>query len=193
MQNHNWFLSSFSLDRFLKFALFFPAKKALSKFLCDGDTVVEIGCGKGHLTIPIAEIIGPGGRVYATDSDEKSIAMLRTKARKKGYEKIIESKATSPEDLTFIPDSSVDFVFAIGLLCSISNRPGAIHEIKRILKKCEGQAYLSVSNALKNRKGQPAVSKEEWRQLLGDFDVLEMRNLSAPVVVAMIAFGLNLR
>lgn len=175
MQNHNWFLSSFSLDRFLKFALFFPPKRALSKFLCDGDTVVEIGCGKGHLTIPIAETIGPGGRVYATDSDEKSIEMLRTKARKKGYEKIIESKVTSPADLTFIPDSSVDFVFANCVLCYIRDRVVETREIKRILKKREGQAYFSIPNVLRNKKDQLAVSKEEWRQLFTDFDVLDQR------------------
>src|SRR5688572_17200303 len=57
-----------------------PAKKILSKFpLTAGTAAVDIGCGPGYWTIPMAEIVGPTGIVYAVDLEEAMLGDLRAR------------------------------------------------------------------------------------------------------------------
>ena len=39
-----------------------------------GMTVLEFGCGTGHMACEIAKAVGPAGRVIATDNSEAQIA-----------------------------------------------------------------------------------------------------------------------
>ena len=156
----------FANDNFLRHLLF-PPKKLLTKYISEGQTVADIGSGPGYFTIPMAQIVGNEGKVYAADFDRKSIETLNRKAEKQGYSNVIEARATSASDLTFIPDSSVDFVLANGLLCCMSDHYGAVSEIQRILKKkTQGRAYLSVTKRFLRKSDPRTVGKEEWNQLL---------------------------
>ncbi len=158
----------FLLDNFLR-RLFFPPEKIVSKFISAGQVVVDIGSGSGYFTMAMAEIVGKEGRVYAADFDRKSIEVLTRKAKRHNYSEIIEAKTTSAANLSFIPDASVDFAFANGLLCCMVDHEGAVREIRRILKP-EGRAYLSVTKRLR-KKDPRTVGKEEWDILLQRFDV----------------------
>ncbi|TLZ63237.1 MAG: methyltransferase, partial [Methanobacteriota archaeon] len=47
-------------------ARYLPAKAILSKFAMKvGGAAVDIGCGPGYWTIPLAKLMGATGRVYA--------------------------------------------------------------------------------------------------------------------------------
>ena len=74
-----------------------------------------MGCATGYYTLPLAELVGPEGKVYAVDFGKKNIRVLNKKAEKGGYHNI-EPHASSAANLSFIKDRSVDFVFANGLL-----------------------------------------------------------------------------
>ena len=77
--------------------------------------VADLGCATGYFTLALADSVGPEGKVYAVDFNKKSIRALEKKVEKGGYRNI-ESHASSAADLSFIKDSSVDFVLASGLL-----------------------------------------------------------------------------
>jgi ubiquinone/menaquinone biosynthesis C-methylase UbiE len=78
--------------------------------------VADLGCGPGFYTFPLAETVGPQGRVYAVDSDEKEVRKVQQKAQKKNRQNI-EARTSSAAKLEFIATDSVDFVLANGLLC----------------------------------------------------------------------------
>jgi len=163
-------IPTFLTDNFLR-RLVSPPKKKISKFISAGAAVADVGCGPGDFTIPIAELVGPEGKVYAADSDPKSIQVLKSKAEGRGLQRIIQAETASAANLEFIPDASVDFVFAIDVLCCMMEHAGAVTEIKRILKP-HGLAYISITKS--SRKMDPmAVTKEEWKQILEDFTVRE--------------------
>ena len=62
-----------------KRARYLPAREILSKFpLKAGGAAVDIGSGPGYWTIPMAELLGPLGRVYAVDLSEETIVRGRT-------------------------------------------------------------------------------------------------------------------
>ena len=103
--------------------LLLPARRLTKPFVAKGQTAADLGCGPGYYTLALAEYVGPEGRVYAVDVDEKPVRALERKARERGFGNI-EARVSSASDLSFIGDVSVDFVLANGLL----PRPGAEEE-----------------------------------------------------------------
>jgi SAM-dependent methyltransferase len=144
--------------------LFEHPDKRLKLFVKKGQVVADLACANGYYTFPIADIVGPGGKVYAVDLGEKCIQRIKNKARKLGYQNI-EAHACSVADMSFIKDSSIDLVWAYGLLCSMEgDRQSAVKEIKRILKPT-GQAYLELG-------GTPPwglVDQAEWEEIVQGF------------------------
>ena len=128
----------------------------------------DIGCGWGHYSFALADMVGPRGKVYAVDLDRKCILAINNKAEKRGCQ-VIEARESTAADLSFIGDGSVDFVFANGLLCSMAvDRSVAVVEIRRILKPA-GQAYLSLGAA----PPWGYVDRAEWTRILGGLRVVE--------------------
>jgi ubiquinone/menaquinone biosynthesis C-methylase UbiE len=126
-------IPTFILDNFIR-RMITPPKEKIRKYVSAGNIVADVGCGPGHFTMSMAEAVGPKGKVYAADSDPKSIQVLKAKSKDNGLQDIIESRTTSAANLEFIPDESVDFAFANDVLCCMADHEGALAEIKRILK-----------------------------------------------------------
>jgi len=158
------------MDNFVR-RLISPPTKKISRFIHPGSTVADVGCGPGYFTISMADLVGTNGRVYAVDSDPKAIHVLQSKAEASGFQRVIDARVTSAAEMKQIPDASVDFVFANGVLCCMVDHKGALAEIKRILKGT-GVAYVSVAKGLR-RNDVRAVRKEEWEQILDGFSVNE--------------------
>ncbi len=140
----------------------------VKRFVREGMVVADIGCGPGFYTIPIAEIVREKGKVYAVDANPKSIEVLKAKAARKGLTNII-AKVSSASDLSFIPDSSVDFVLSKDVLCCMRDHEGAIKEIYRILKT-KGLAYITVRRSFFNDPFK--VTEKEWKELMSRFNVV---------------------
>lgn len=164
-------IPTFLLDNFIR-RLISPPENKIRKYVSSGIAVADVGCGPGHFTIPIAEAVGPEGMVYAADSDPRSIEALKTKSKEKGFQNIIDARTTSAANLDFVPDRSVDFAFANGVLCCMADHAGAVGEIKRILKP-NGSAYISVTKVFR-RRDRKAVTIQEWKRILEGFNVQEM-------------------
>ena len=146
--------------------LFENPQKSLEPYVRKGQVVVDLACNTGYYTLALAECVGPEGKVYAVDLNEKAVQEVKRKVDKSGYHNI-ELHASSAADLSFIKDGSVDFVLANGLLCSMSDqRPLAVNEIKRILKP-NGQAYLSLGGP----RPFGFVNRAEWEKILEGFRV----------------------
>ena len=61
-----------------------------------GQTVADIGAGRGQLTVALAREVGPSGRIYATELDSARLRDIRQAADSAGLENvsIIEAHAT---------------------------------------------------------------------------------------------------
>ena len=49
-----------------------------------GQTIVDIGCGPGHASVDLAEIVGPSGKVVAVDKSARFLAALESTRRQRG-------------------------------------------------------------------------------------------------------------
>ncbi len=135
-------------------------------YVTRGQVVADLGSGPGYYTFPLAECVGPEGRVIAVDSDGDAVQALKSKAEKLGFRNI-EAHVSSAHSLGFIRDKSIDFILANGLLCCVAprNLTSAVGEMRRILKP-GGHAYLSVTS-----DPWSYVDKEVWEKILGGFRV----------------------
>jgi ubiquinone/menaquinone biosynthesis C-methylase UbiE len=148
-------------------------RRFVERYVREGQTAADLGCGPGFFTPALAETVGPAGKVFAVDSDERAVREVERKAKGRGLRNI-DARAGSASRLGFIPDGSVDFVLCHGLLCSMApdDHGAAVAEIKRILRP-DGLAYVSVATG-----PWSYVGREEWENILGEFRVLERRGSS---------------
>src|SRR6202045_911171 len=56
--------------------------------LIGGESVLEIGCGTGALTIPLAEAVGEHGRVVAVDISEPMLGAARQRVAESGMHNV---------------------------------------------------------------------------------------------------------
>jgi len=154
-------------DNWLRRRLVDP-RKLVCRYVREGRTVADLGCGPGFFIQALAEAVGPAGTVYAIDSDERAVREVERKAGEKGL-KNVDARTASAARIGFIPDSSVDFALCHGLFCSMapSERGAAVAELKRILKP-DGQAYISVATG-----PWSYVGREDWEGILEEFEVRE--------------------
>jgi len=142
--------------------------RRVAAYVEKGQVAADIGCGWGHYSFALADMVGPEGKVYAVDLARKCILAISKKAERRGC-RTIEAHVSTAADLDFIKDGSVDLVFAHGLLCSMAaDRTSAVAEIKRVLKPT-GHAYLSLGAA----PPWGYVGREEWSRILEGFRVDE--------------------
>jgi ubiquinone/menaquinone biosynthesis C-methylase UbiE len=97
-----------------------------------GDTAVDIGCGIGYFTIPLARLVGAAGKVIAVDLQEKMLTGMEKRAIKNGLrDRIIPHKCT-PQSLGLsVP---ADFVLAFYMVHEVPDQAHLFGEIASILK-----------------------------------------------------------
>ncbi|WCL53298.1 class I SAM-dependent methyltransferase [Gimibacter soli] len=107
-----------------------------------GETVVDMACGTGLVSFPLAEKVGPNGRVIATDISERMIEIVRQESTIRGVMRVDAFRADS-EMLDMIQDASVDLVTcALGLMY-FPDPLAAMKQAMRMLKP-GGRAVFAV-------------------------------------------------
>ena len=77
--------------------LFNHPKRILRPLVAAGDTVVDLGCGPGFFTLPLAEMVGDGGRVIAVDVQQGMLDLLRARAETAGLDSRIQTYLATPD------------------------------------------------------------------------------------------------
>lgn len=132
--------------------------------ICDGQTILDAGCGNGYMAKKFSKLVGNTGKIFAIDPDRGSIANLKKEVEKTNIEAFV-GDITKPTGLKV---SSIDLVYlsTVFHIFSESQIEGFVTEIKRILKP---NARLAIVNIRKEDTpfGPPVEirsSPEELRQ-----------------------------
>jgi ubiquinone/menaquinone biosynthesis C-methylase UbiE len=98
-----------------------------------GDSVLDVGCGTGDVTLPAKVRAGTNGHAYGIDPSPEMIAVARGKAKRKNIE--IDFRVGVIEALPF-PDSSMDVVTSSLMMHHLNDelRVRGLREIHRVLK-----------------------------------------------------------
>ncbi len=96
------------------------------------DTVVDLGCGTGELTMELVQRIGPDGKVLGVDPDAARLDYARASANETVSN--LAFKNATAESLTMIADGSVDLVYSNYVLQWVLGKHEMLLEVERVLR-----------------------------------------------------------
>ncbi len=99
--------------------------------LSPGERVADIGAGPGYFTLPIAKAVGPGGKVWAVDIEQKMLDHLRQRADAGDVHNI--DYLLVPEDDPSLPKGSVDTIIIVDTYHHFADRPAYVAKLRAAL------------------------------------------------------------
>lgn len=111
---------------------FFPRKNILEEVgIKSGFHVLDYGCGPGSYIIPLAELVGESGKVYALDIHPLAVQRVQDIASKK---QLANVETILSDCQTGLPDNTLDAVLLYDAFHHLSNPDLVLSELHRILK-----------------------------------------------------------
>jgi ubiquinone/menaquinone biosynthesis C-methylase UbiE len=97
-----------------------------------GERVLDVACGTGLVSFPVAAAVGPGGSLLGTDLSEE---MVRAAAQRAGARGIANARFERMDaEALALPDGSFDLALcALGLMY-VPDPARALRELQRVLK-----------------------------------------------------------
>jgi SAM-dependent methyltransferase len=148
-----------------------------------GQTVLDLGCGPGHATMDLAQIVGPTGRVLAIDESASFLKQLHDNAVARRFHHV-ERVLGDVQDLSTVLASEagqVDVAYARWVFCFLSNPEAVIEGLKKALRpggRAAIQDYFNYERSMTLAPRCEAFTKvihavaASWRARGGDTDVM---------------------
>ena len=151
--------------------LFQNPHKILTRYIQQGMTIVDLGCGPGFFSIAAAELVGAKGKVIAVDLQEGMLSRVRNKIKGTKIEKRITLHKCE-ESIIGVTDKA-DFILAFYMVHEVPNQERLFQEIKSILKP-DGKVLIVEP---KFHVSKEAFEKTEKLVINLGFEVIERPNL----------------
>jgi ubiquinone/menaquinone biosynthesis C-methylase UbiE len=148
-----------------------------------GQTVLDLGCGPGHATLDLAQIVGPTGRVVAIDESAGFLKQLHDAAlHRKALH--IERVLGDVQDLSEVmagEENTVDVAYARWVFCFLERPEDVIKGLASIIKRggrVAIQDYFNYERSLTLAPRREAFSRvinavaASWRARGGDTDIM---------------------
>lgn len=133
MSSHHvcpWWLA-YTFDNPLRGLIHNPGK-ILSGYVKPGMTVIDIGCGMGHFTLGLAELVGDTGKVIAVDLQQQMLDIMLKRATRRGLARRIIPHCTRPAAIGIT--TPVDFGLAFWMIHEVPEPALFFKEVAAILK-----------------------------------------------------------
>ena len=96
-----------------------------------GFHVLDYGCGPGSYIIPLAELVGESGKIYALDIHPLAIQKVKDIASKK---QLTNVETILSDCQTGLPDNALDAVLLYDAFHHLSAPEAVLKELHRVLK-----------------------------------------------------------
>jgi ubiquinone/menaquinone biosynthesis C-methylase UbiE len=103
----------------------------LGPYVKEGMTAIDIGCGMGHLTIGLANLVGKKGSVIAVDIQQNMLNVLGRRAEKAGVAHRIHLHQSEPDRIGI--EREVDFALTFWMVHEVPHRKELLEQIFQII------------------------------------------------------------
>jgi len=123
------------LDNFFRKLVQSPAK-VVGPYLKPGDTALDLGCGPGFFTIPMAELVGRSGTVIGIDLQKEMLEKLAKKADAANSPTagMVVAHRCSQHSLELDPALQADFILACYMVHETVDQEAFFREVRNHLK-----------------------------------------------------------
>ena len=95
----------------------------LAPYVKEGMTVLDFGSAMGFFSIPLAQMVGPAGKVICIDMQEKMLARLKKRAQRAGVSAQIETRLCTQDSLGLEPlAGTIDFALLFAVVHEVPAR-----------------------------------------------------------------------
>lgn len=110
-------------------------QKILSQYVTSGMKVLDIGCGMGFFSLPLAQMVGSNGKVICVDVQENMIKSLKKRAKKAGLIDRIVTRISHQDSpgLNGL-NEEIDFALAFAVVHEVPNVARFFSEIYKAIK-----------------------------------------------------------
>jgi ubiquinone/menaquinone biosynthesis C-methylase UbiE len=106
--------------------------RILGDFIEPGMTVMDIGCGPGYFTVPMARMVGPAGRVIAADVQKEMLDLVGEKMSGLDLEGRIVLHVCQPSEIGIT--EQVDFALAFYMVHEAPDTRAFLQQVFDTLK-----------------------------------------------------------
>jgi ubiquinone/menaquinone biosynthesis C-methylase UbiE len=106
--------------------------RILAGLVHPGQTAVDLGCGMGYFSIPLATLIGPAGKVICVDLQPEMLDGVRRRAERGGVLAQIRLLRCTPERIGL--EEPVDFALAFWMLHEVPDQEAFLREVCAALR-----------------------------------------------------------
>ena len=115
--------------------LFQDPIKILAPHIKEGMVVLDVGCAMGFFSLPLATLVGASGKVISLDMQEKMLAVLRTRALKKGVADRIDVRCCQAQSLGLSDlTEKIDFALTFAMVHEVPDPGRLLEEIHASLR-----------------------------------------------------------
>jgi len=141
----------------------------------EGQVALELGCGPGFWTLPLAEIVGARGQVIALDVNQHLLDALVAR-NPPSLVRVMRDELPAIE----LPDASVDFVWAAFVFHEVDEPSVLASEMRRVLRPDRRLAVLDWRPDASGDSSPPRQDRLSPEQVLAHLSAggfLEVNNL----------------
>jgi ubiquinone/menaquinone biosynthesis C-methylase UbiE len=120
-----------------------------------GMVVADVGAGEGYFTFKLAERVGPGGKVFATDIEERPLAIINDRRQREGIENIVTIFGKS--DDPGLPKGKIDLVLMVHVFHLVIHGQDPLALLENIRASLGPQGLLVLVHLNGNKMGYPEV------------------------------------
>jgi ubiquinone/menaquinone biosynthesis C-methylase UbiE len=107
-------------------------RRILRGLVRPGDTVVDLGCGPGFFTLPLAAMVGETGRVVAVDLQSAMLDRVSARAERQGLLGRIDLHECPADTLDLATEA--DFVLAFWMVHEMPDSRRLLAEVRGLLR-----------------------------------------------------------
>ncbi|UCD50518.1 MAG: class I SAM-dependent methyltransferase [Phycisphaerales bacterium] len=109
--------------------------KLIGPYVTPDMTVLDLGCAMGFFSLPMAEAVGPEGKVVCVDVQPRMLAILKRRAARVGLADRIETHVCRKDSIALDDRAgSFDFALAFAVLHEVADQEHTWDELAQLLK-----------------------------------------------------------
>jgi ubiquinone/menaquinone biosynthesis C-methylase UbiE len=104
----------------------------LGDLIQEDQVVMDIGCGMGYFSVPMAQFVGPQGKVIAVDLQKKMLERTQQRAVRAKVESRLQLQQATPKEIGV--SEPVDFALAFWMVHEVPDQLSFLRQIRELLK-----------------------------------------------------------